>query len=110
MFGFFRNMAFRGLVTNVGAKLAAGMGLPKEAHSLVAPMALMVAHAAYPKAKTGIADVDAAIKRLPQPIVDSDAAGKIAHRFTYFHEMTLDQCLQQQYGKTLEELMVFFQR
>lgn len=108
MFGFFENLAFRGLVSNIGAKMAAAMNLPKEAHPLVVPMAVMVAHASYPKAKMGIAEVDAAIARLPQPIVNSDTAGTIAHRFTYFHEMTLNDCLKQQYGKNLEELMVFF--
>jgi len=84
------------------------MKLPQEARGIVLPMAVMVAHAAYPKGKLGIAEVDAAITRLPQPIVSSEAAGKIAHRFTYFHEMTLNDCLKQQYGKTLEELMTFF--
>lgn len=109
MFGFLRDSAFRGLVKNTGAKLAKAMNLPKEAHALVLPMAVMVAHASYPKAKMGIAEIDAAIARLPKPIVDSDTAGKIAHRFTYFHEMTLNDCLQEQYGRTLQELMVFFE-
>jgi hypothetical protein len=109
MFGFFRDTAFRGLVSNIGAKLATSMNLPKEAHPLVLPMAVMVAHASYPKAKMGIAEVDAAIARLPQPIVNADSAGKIAHRFAYLHEITLNDCLQQQYGKTLQELMVFFE-
>ena len=108
MFGFMRDTAFRGLVSNIGAKLAESMKLPKEAHALVLPMAVMVAHASYPKGKMGIAEVDAAIARLPQPILDWDAAGKVAHRFTYYHEMTLNDCLKQQYGKTLEELMAFF--
>jgi hypothetical protein len=84
------------------------MNLPKEAQPLVLPMAVMVAHASYPKAKMGIPEVDAAIARLPQPIVNSHVAGQIANLFTYYHEMTLNDCLQQQYGRNLEELLVSF--
>jgi hypothetical protein len=109
MLGYFRNTAFRGLVTNITTKLAASMNLPKEAASLCVPMAVMVAHASYPKAKTGVPELDAAIGRLPQPIVGWDDAGKIAHRFAYLHELTLNECLQQQYGKSLQELMAFFE-
>ena len=109
MFGYFRDMAFRGLVNNVCRKLSASMNLPKEAASLCVPMAVMIAHASYPKARTGNPELDAAIRRLPQPIVGWDAAGKIAHRFAYLHELTLNECLQQQYGKSLQELMVLFE-
>ena len=109
MLGYFRNMAFRGLVTNITTKLAASMRLPQEAIPLCVPMAVMVAHASYPKAKTGVPELDAAMGRLPQPILGWDDAGKIAHRFAYLHELTLDECLQQQYGKTLQELMTLFE-
>ena len=99
-------MAFRGLVSNIGAGLIRSMNLPQDAQALVLPMAVMVAHASYPKAKLGVAAVDEAIASLPQPIVDADAAGRIAHRYAYLHEITLDECLKQQYGKSLQEMMV----
>lgn len=107
MFGYMRNMAFRGLVNNISAGLLKSMNLPQEALALVVPMSVMVAHASSPTAKFGVAEVDAAIALLPQPIVDADTAGRIANRYAYLHEINLDECLQQQYGKSLNEMMVF---
>lgn len=107
MFGFFSNGPFRGLVSNCCEKMLNDMGLPREAVGAVIPAALMIAHAAYPKGKLGRPELDEAIARLPQPIIGWNEAGKTAHRYVYFHEMTVGQCLLKQYGKTYEALLEY---
>jgi len=69
------------------------------------PLALMIAHTSYPKARTGDAEWDVRIARLPNPVVGPDQASTIAHRYVDFNEMNVDVCLRPQYGKASTELL-----
>ena len=105
MWGFLTNGAFKGLVSSCCKKMLKDMGMPREAVSAVLLPAIMVAHAAYPNAKWGASEIDEIIERLPTPIMGWDQSGKLAHRFAHFDEMSVGQCLVQQYGMTFEELL-----
>ena len=106
--GFSHNVAFRGLTGRAYRKICRDHGVPESVGGISMPLAMMIAHASYPKASTGDAEWDVRIGRLPTPIVGPDQASTIAHRYVDFNEMNVDACLRLQYGKTTTELLDLF--
>lgn len=107
MWGFFNRVPFKGLANSCCKKMLKDTGLPRESAGVFLLPALMMAHAAYPKARWGKPEIDEAIERFPTPIVGWDEAGKLAHRYAHFNEMSADQCLIQQYGMNLKDLLEY---
>lgn len=107
MWGFLKNGAFKGLTNSCCKKMLKDMGMSREAAGAVMLPAIMIAHAAYPKARWGTPEIDEAIETFPTPIVGWDEAGKLAHRYAHFNEMSVDQCLHKQYGMTFKDLLEY---
>ena len=105
MFGWLSNVAFKGLVKDTYRKICRDHGIPESVGGASFPLALMVAHAAYPKGKWGTADADTLLERLPSPVLGWDEAGKVAHRFVHLNELRLDECLLRQYGVPVSVLL-----
>ena len=98
MFGWLNRIPLRGLANVAHRKISGDPYTPSSLRDAAFPLALAIAHAAYPSANFGDADADALLRRLPTPVLGWDAAGKVAHRYVHFGDFGLEDCLRQQYG------------
>jgi hypothetical protein len=102
MFSWATNFAFQGLVKSTVRKICHDYHMPE---TFALPFALMLAHAAYPTGRWGTSDIDAILTALPNPVMDWDSAGKVAHRYVHFNEGTVEMCIHRMYGRPASELL-----
>ena len=105
MFGWLNRIALKGLFNDAQRKIAGDPYVDPSMRQASSPLALAIAHAAYPAVKFGDADADAFLRALPPPVLGWDDAGKVAHRYVHFGDLGLDECLRMQYGVSALELL-----